>query len=176
MKTPFFLLNLFSFVELQEISVEGKMQKSCAFSCYKPAGKIAEKAVWMSVLLTMWHCILNADSTKTHPSSVTFWWFCRLGSTTYSRISTTETIDEKSVCLIEMSDLKRFSCESLTWNLFQGIQWIVSAYTIEMTREISHCTCATFIIIQKSFERFSGILTSIIAEKKAVWRSVFVWT
>ena len=30
-----------------------------------PAGKIAEKAVWMSVFWTKWHCILNADSTKT---------------------------------------------------------------------------------------------------------------
>ena len=33
-----------------------------------PAGKIAEKAMWRSVFLTIWHCILNADSTKT-PSS-----------------------------------------------------------------------------------------------------------
>ena len=46
---------------------------------YFPAGKIAEKAVWRSVFLTIWHCILNADSTKTHSSSVTFWRFCRLG-------------------------------------------------------------------------------------------------
>ena len=37
-----------------------------------PAGKIAEKPVWRSVFLTKWHCILNADSTKTHSSGVTF--------------------------------------------------------------------------------------------------------
>ena len=37
-----------------------------------PAGKIAEKAMWRSVFLTIWHRILNADSTKTHFSSVTF--------------------------------------------------------------------------------------------------------
>ena len=37
-----------------------------------PAGKIAEKAVWRSVFLTIWHCILNADSTKTHSSVVTY--------------------------------------------------------------------------------------------------------
>ena len=30
-----------------------------------PAGKFAEKAVWRSVFLTKWHCILNANSTKT---------------------------------------------------------------------------------------------------------------
>ena len=44
-----------------------------------PAGKIAEKSVWRSVFLTIWHCILNVDSTKIHSSSVTFQWFCRLG-------------------------------------------------------------------------------------------------
>ena len=37
-----------------------------------PAGKIAEKAVLRSVFLTIWHRILNADSTKTLSSSVTF--------------------------------------------------------------------------------------------------------
>ena len=36
-----------------------------------PAGKIAEKAMWRSVFLTIWHRILHSDSTKT-PSSVTF--------------------------------------------------------------------------------------------------------
>ena len=30
------------------------------------------KAVWRSVFLTIWHCILNADSTKTRSSRVTF--------------------------------------------------------------------------------------------------------
>ena len=35
-----------------------------AFIIHIPAGKFAGKAVW--------HCILNADSTKTHSSSVTF--------------------------------------------------------------------------------------------------------
>ena len=34
-----------------------------------PAGKFAEKAVWRSVFLTKRHCILNADSIKTHSSS-----------------------------------------------------------------------------------------------------------
>ena len=37
-----------------------------------PAGKIVEKAMWRSVFLTIWHRILNADSTKTPSSSVTF--------------------------------------------------------------------------------------------------------
>ena len=39
---------------------------------FVPAAKIAEKAMWRSVFLTKWHRILNADSTKTHSSSVTF--------------------------------------------------------------------------------------------------------
>ena len=37
-----------------------------------PAGKIAEKAMWRSIFLTIWHRMLNADSTKTPSSSVTF--------------------------------------------------------------------------------------------------------
>ena len=37
-----------------------------------PAGKITEKAIWRSVILTIWHRILNADSAKTPSSSVTF--------------------------------------------------------------------------------------------------------
>ena len=37
-----------------------------------PAGKIAEKAMWRSVFLTILHRILNADSTKTPSSSITF--------------------------------------------------------------------------------------------------------
>ena len=36
------------------------------------AGTIAEKAMWRSVFFTIWHRILNADSTKTPSSSVTF--------------------------------------------------------------------------------------------------------
>ena len=36
-----------------------------------PAGKIAEKAMWRSVFLCIWHCIFNADSTKPPSSSVT---------------------------------------------------------------------------------------------------------
>ena len=39
---------------------------------YFPAGKIAEIAVWRNVFLTIWHCILHANSSKTHSSSVTF--------------------------------------------------------------------------------------------------------
>ena len=34
--------------------------------------KIAEKAIWRSVFLTIWHRMLNADSTKDPSSSVTF--------------------------------------------------------------------------------------------------------
>ena len=30
-----------------------------------PSGKIADKAMWRSVFLTIWHGMLNADSTKT---------------------------------------------------------------------------------------------------------------
>ena len=33
---------------------------------------LPEKAVRRSVFLTKWHCMLNANSTKTHSSSVTF--------------------------------------------------------------------------------------------------------
>ena len=38
-----------------------------------PAGKIAEQAVWRSVFLTIWHRMLNADSTKTPSFSFTFY-------------------------------------------------------------------------------------------------------
>ena len=41
-----------------------------AFSLTNPAGKIAEKAMWRSVFLTIWHRILNGDSTKTPSFSV----------------------------------------------------------------------------------------------------------
>ena len=37
-----------------------------------PVGKIAEETMRRSVFLTIWRCILNADLTKTHSSSVTF--------------------------------------------------------------------------------------------------------
>ena len=40
--------------------------------CIRPARNFSEKAVWRSVFLTIWHCILNADLTKTPSSSVTF--------------------------------------------------------------------------------------------------------
>ena len=46
--------------------------KKSFFFIYNPAGKIAENAVWRSAFWTIWHCILNADSAKTHSSSVTF--------------------------------------------------------------------------------------------------------
>ena len=45
-----------------------------------PAGKIAEKAMWRSVFLTIWHHILNVDSTKPPSSSATFKRFFRLGN------------------------------------------------------------------------------------------------
>ena len=51
----------------------------CLLQIYPfPAGKISQKEVRRSVFWTIWYCILNADSTKTHSSSVTFWRFCRL--------------------------------------------------------------------------------------------------
>ena len=34
--------------------------------------KITEKVLWRSAFWTIWHCILNADSTKTPSSTVTF--------------------------------------------------------------------------------------------------------
>ena len=37
-----------------------------------PASKMAEKAMRGSTFLAIWHCIFNADSTKTLSSSVTF--------------------------------------------------------------------------------------------------------
>ena len=45
-----------------------------------PAGKFVEKAVWGSVFLTTSHCILNADSTKTHSFTLLFLQICRLGN------------------------------------------------------------------------------------------------
>ena len=44
----------------------------CKLSRGFPTGKIAEKAVRRSVLLCIYHCILDADSTKTLPSCVAF--------------------------------------------------------------------------------------------------------
>jgi len=38
-------------------------------------GKIAEKAVCNSVFLTTWHCILNAELTKTHSYWASFFSF-----------------------------------------------------------------------------------------------------
>ena len=43
-----------------------------SFAELHPAGKITEKPVWRSVFLSKWHCILNADSTKTHSSGSDF--------------------------------------------------------------------------------------------------------
>ena len=37
-----------------------------------PIGKIAEKAMWRSVLMCVEEYILDADSTKTHSSGATF--------------------------------------------------------------------------------------------------------
>ena len=37
-----------------------------------PAGKIAVKAMWMSVFLTIWHGLLNADSTNLTPPVLLF--------------------------------------------------------------------------------------------------------
>jgi len=47
-------------------------------------GKIAEKAVCRSVLLTTWHCILSAELTE-KALLCFFWWFCPRGLT-YLRI------------------------------------------------------------------------------------------
>ena len=55
---------------------------------HSPAGKIAEKAMWKSVFLTISHRILNAVSTKTPSSSVTFKRFRRLGDMYYCAIRT----------------------------------------------------------------------------------------
>ena len=52
---------------------------------FYPAGKISEKAMRRSVFLTIWHRILNADSTKTPSSIVTFSRFFRLGSFFFER-------------------------------------------------------------------------------------------
>jgi len=46
---------------------------------YFPVGKIAEKAVYRSVFLTIWHCILSAELTKTHSFRLFFCRFCPLG-------------------------------------------------------------------------------------------------
>ena len=39
---------------------------------YLSTDTVAEKAVWRSVFLCIWHCILSADSTKMHSFIVTF--------------------------------------------------------------------------------------------------------
>ena len=41
-----------------------------------PAGKTAEKEMWGSAFLAIWHCILNANSTKNFSSGATFQRFC----------------------------------------------------------------------------------------------------
>jgi len=41
-------------------------------------GQIAEKAVCMSVFLTILHCIFSAEFTKTHSFRLFFWRFCPL--------------------------------------------------------------------------------------------------
>jgi len=46
-------------------------------------GKIAKETVSKSVFLTMWHCILSAEFTKTH--SYRLWRFCPLGNCVLSK-------------------------------------------------------------------------------------------
>ena len=67
-----------------------------------PAVKIAEKAVRRSVFLTKWHCILNADSTKTHSSSVTLQRFCRLGNRNLLVLKNYSSIFEIKVVVLSM--------------------------------------------------------------------------
>ena len=43
------------------------------------AGKNAEIAMWRSVFLCIWHCILSADLTETHSSSISFLAFLPAG-------------------------------------------------------------------------------------------------
>jgi len=54
--------------------------KQTLFKNHIPSGKINEKAVRRSVLLTIWHGILSAKLTKTHSFRLFFWRFCPLGS------------------------------------------------------------------------------------------------
>ena len=58
--------------EMERIGKKIRISIQSFEALFFPAGKIAEKAMWRSVFLTIWHRILNADSTKTPSSSVTF--------------------------------------------------------------------------------------------------------
>jgi len=48
-----------------------KKQKNTSIISH-PVGKITEKAICRSVFLTLWHCILSAESTKTHSFRYTY--------------------------------------------------------------------------------------------------------
>ena len=52
--------------------VEKSISKYNTVFTHSLTDEIAEKAVWWSVFLCMWYCILDTDSTKTHSSRVTF--------------------------------------------------------------------------------------------------------
>ena len=79
-----------------------------SFRCQKK--NITEKAVWRSVCLTIQHCILNVNSTKTHSSGVTFQYFCRLGIQTknrflmkvHSKISATSFCSRITICVFSL--------------------------------------------------------------------------
>jgi len=68
---------------LCKLQTEGIWDVFLSFSEYttleakeSPVGKIAEKAVRRSVLLTIWHWILSAELTKRHSFRLSFWRFC----------------------------------------------------------------------------------------------------
>ena len=68
-----------------------------------PAGKFAEKAVWRSVFLSKWRCTLNADSTKTHSSSVTL--FLCFRERKRGRVRLFEGAFKRNGCLIEAKEI-----------------------------------------------------------------------
>ena len=67
--------------------------------------RIAEKAVWRSVFLTIQRCISNADSTKIYSSGAILWRFCRLPNLFYSFVFlVSESLSEST----EMKCLLRY--------------------------------------------------------------------
>jgi len=50
------------------------MKRERRTSDLNQVGKIAEKAVCKSVFLTIWHCILGAELTKTHSFRLFFFY------------------------------------------------------------------------------------------------------
>ena len=65
---PYLILILISIIKNDLNTIN---EQKCV-SHNNPSRQICRKPVWRSVFFTIWTCILNTTSTKTHSSSVTF--------------------------------------------------------------------------------------------------------